>query len=448
MGVESDAGLPPAELAALAAGLLRGNDRGSMTAASPLLYPHMWSWDAAFVAVGLASLNVGRAVVELDTLLSAQWSTGMIPHIVYADGVDGYFPGPDRWGCPESAAATPRGRRTSGIIQPPVHAIAVQRIVERARAGGRSAQEAVQEFVEHRWTDLMRWHRWLAEVRDPEQCGRITVYHGWESGMDNSPRWDAAYAAVIPGEVPAYRRTDDRIVTGAGQRPSDREYERYLWLIEEMKSVRYDDARLPSVMSFAVQDAFFSAIFAVACEVLAGIGEDYRRSASDIGDLYAWADRFRAGVAGMADQKTGAARDFDLRARSWIATETVAQFAPLLCGGLPQHREEALFQVFDGARWCGHRDLRFALPPSTSPESKDFRPRQYWRGPVWPVINWLFSWVFARRGWPERSLILRTEGLRQAGDGTFAEYYEPFTGEPLGSMQQSWTAAAVLDWLA
>ena len=39
------------------------------------------------------------------------------------------------------------------------------------------------------------------------------------------------------------------------------------------------------------------------------------------------------------------------------------------------------------------------------------------------------------------------EGLRQASDGSFAEYYEPFTGEPLGSMQQSWTAAAVLDWL-
>ena len=38
-------------------------------------------------------------------------------------------------------------------------------------------------------------------------------------------------------------------------------------------------------------------------------------------------------------------------------------------------------------------------------------------------------------------------GLRQASDGRFAEYYEPFTGEPLGSMQQSWTAAAVLDWL-
>ena len=45
------------------------------------------------------------------------------------------------------------------------------------------------------------------------------------------------------------------------------------------------------------------------------------------------------------------------------------------------------------------------------------------------------------------ALMLRREGLRQVSDGTFAEYYEPFTGEPLGSMQQSWTAAAVLDWL-
>ena len=32
--------------------------------------------------------------------------------------------------------------------------------------------------------------------------------------------------------------------------------------------------------------------------------------------------------------------------------------------------------------------------------------------------------------------------------GEFAEYVEPFTGETLGSAQQSWTAAVTLDWLA
>ncbi len=442
-----DAGFTPTQLAARAAYLLRGNDLGDMTSAAPRLYPHMWSWDAAFVSMGLAVLSVERAVVELDTLLSAQWSNGMIPHIVFAEGVDGYFPGPQRWACRQLSAAAPRDRQTSGITQPPVHAIAVQRILERARNHGRSTRAVAEEFLDRRWNDLVRWHRWLAEARDPEQRGRITLYHGWESGMDNSPRWDSAYANVIAKAVPSYARADNHIITDPGQRPSDGEYDRYLWLLEEMKSVGYDDARLPEVMSFAVEDVFFSAVFAVACEVLAGVGEDYKRPNADVRDLYTWAARFRAGVVDTADERTGLAKDFDLRAGRWISTETVAGFAPLLCGGLSHEQERRLLKIFEGPRFCGHPDLRFALLPSTSPVSKDFRPREYWRGPVWPVLNWLFAWAFARRGWADRSATLRREGLRQAGDGTFAEYYEPFTGEPLGSMQQSWTAAAVLDWL-
>lgn len=442
-----DRGFTPTQLAARAAYLLRGNDLGTMTSAAPRLYPHQWSWDAAFVAVGLASLSVERAVVELDTLLSAQWSNGMIPHIVFASGVDGYFPGPDRWECPRLAAAAPPARQTSGITQPPVHAIAVQRILDRARARGRSTRAVAETFLDRRWNDLVRWHRWLAEARDPQHHGRVTIYHGWESGMDNSPRWDSAYANVIAGAVPAYRRADTAVITDPSQRPSDGEYDRYLWLIEEMKSARYDDAVLPATMSFAVEDVFVSAVFATACEVLAAIGEDHQRPHADVRDLYGWAEQFRSGVVDACDQRTGAARDYDLRARSWIVTETAAQFAPLLCGGLPHDRERALLKLLDGPRFCGHPDLRFALIPSTSPVAKAFRPREYWRGPVWPVLTWLFSWAFARRGWPERAHALRSEGLQQAADGSFAEYYEPFTGEALGSMQQSWTAAAVLDWL-
>lgn len=166
--------------------------------------------------------------------------------------------------------------------------------------------------------------------------------------MDNSPRWDSAYANVIPGVIPEYQREDNHIVTDASQRPSDTEYDRYLWLLEEMKSVRYEDDLLPKVMSFAVEDVFVSAIFAVACDVLANIGEDYKRPHADVRDLYSWAERFRTGVVETSDGRTGAARDFDVKSGKWIATETAAQFAPLLCGGLPHDRERALLRILEG----------------------------------------------------------------------------------------------------
>ena len=43
---------------------------------------------------------------------------------------------------------------------------------------------------------------------------------------------------------------------------------------------------------------------------------------------------------------------------------------------------------------------------------------------------------------------MRRDCLDQIAAGQFGEYFEPFTGEPLGSARQSWTAAVTLDWLA
>jgi len=107
---------------------LRLNDLGTMTTAAPNLYPHMWSWDAAFITIGLARVDIPRAITELQTLLAAQWSTGMIPHIVFSDNATDYFPGADRWGT-ASAPARPAGLQTSGICQPPVHAQGLGKVV-------------------------------------------------------------------------------------------------------------------------------------------------------------------------------------------------------------------------------------------------------------------------------------------------------------------------------
>jgi mannosylglycerate hydrolase MGH1-like protein len=70
------------DLGRAAVATLAGNWTGAATLPSRRQYPHQWSWDSAFVAVGLAEVDQERAQRELLGLLGAQWSTGRLPHIV------------------------------------------------------------------------------------------------------------------------------------------------------------------------------------------------------------------------------------------------------------------------------------------------------------------------------------------------------------------------------
>ncbi|SLK00197.1 glucosylglycerate hydrolase [Arthrobacter sp. P2b] len=431
------------ELRNAAIEVLRRNDLGTMTTAAPDLYPHMWSWDAAFVAIGLARVSVPRAITELRTLLDAQWSTGMIPHIVFSEDEKRYFPGFDRWGT-ATAKALPEGVKSSGICQPPVHVIALQHILDRGRENGGSDQAAAEEFLRESFDGWLAWHRWLATVRDPEGVGLVEIHHGWESGFDNSPRWDGPYAAIHPGELEPFTRRDVLHVADASERPDDAEYAKYLWLVQQMASVGFDDQAVQEIVDFRVRDVFFSGIMAASTEVLANLAAELGRP--EEAELRGLAERFRRGVASTVDPETGLARDYDVLAGEWISTETVSGFAPLVAGGdaalLSRQRE-----LLQGKDWMAFPGMRFALPPSTSPASAAFRPRTYWRGPVWPFLNLLLGWASDRDGQADLVKTLRSESLQQLADLTFAEYYEPFTAEPLGSLAQAWTAAAALEWL-
>jgi hypothetical protein len=436
-------------LAAEGAYILRANSTGTVTRPAPTLYPHQWSWDSAIIAAGLASVDLPRARLELSSLFAGQWRNGMVPHIVFDPAADGYIPGPGQWQCASASDDAPEGVATSGICQPPVHALAVARILTVAGRQGADALAETRAWVSALYPRLLAWHRFLARERFDPATGLMTVFHGWESGMDNSPRWDVPYSNVVPEPgLPVYTRRDTAHVSAAGQRPTDRDYDRYLWLVEEARRAGYDQARLAGASSFRAGDALFTAIFAAACDALAAIAPaaaDRREAA----ELRGYAARARAGVLGQADPATGLAADVDLRTGKPLRTETVAGFAPLIAGGIPPELRRRLTGLLLGPRWCGHRELRWPVPPSTSPCSAAFDPDCYWRGPVWPVITWLLTRALRRDGDGATADLLREAALDQlAGSpGAFAEYYHPFTGEPLGSMGQSWTAAAALDWL-
>jgi hypothetical protein len=426
-----------------AVAVLRANDLGGWTKPAPALYPHQWSWDSAFIAIGLVHVDPARAMRELETLFAAQWRDGRVPHIVFnpnADAVD-YFPDPGWWASQRFSPPAPAEIATSGLVQPPVHAIAAWHIAQ-------TAGEQVRERLGALYPKLAAWHRYLATRRDPDEQGLVRVYHPWES-MDNSPRFDAALGRVEVGELPAYRRRDTTLVVDASQRPSDAEYDRFLWLVELLKAVRYDDAEAQRTQPLLVGDVFFSAIFAAANHALSQLAA-WLGVEADRAELDNLALRYSVAVQAQWDASDELALDQDLRSGSPIHVQTYAGLSPLLVPRLDPTLRDKLVSTLFGPRFAGAPGFKFRVIPSASPGSPGFDPRSYWRGPVWPVMNWLFCWALRQQGEARRAEELRQSNLEllRAPTSRFAEYLEPYTGEPLGSVDQSWTAAVALDWLS
>jgi hypothetical protein len=429
-----------------AAEVLRRNDMGGWTRAAPELYPHQWSWDTGFIAVGLAHLDTDRAARELLTLFAYQWKTGKIPHIVFNPKAppESYFPGAEHWtSAGEFPDAPPAPPYTSALCQPPTHAIGALRVWEVAR--GKDREGVAREFVREIYPKLLRWHRYLATARDPEGSGLVTIYHPWESGTDNSPRWDRALQNVEVGDLPPYERQDLNHVDDPSERPTDAEYARYLWLVELIKRVRCDESAIYDSHPFLVKDVLFSAILVAANEALLEMAEVVGAPDNERVEISAWIERGRGGLEGSWSPDLGLCLDRDLRRDVPLPARTVAGFAPLVAGD--SGRLDSMLRTLDSPDFLGHPDLYRPLPPSTSPAEARFHPRSYWRGPVWPVLSWLLWRPLVRVGQKVRAETLRRGALDQLVEMGFAEYFEPFTGEPLGSDDQSWTAAVTLDWL-
>ena len=425
--------------------VLKKNDLGDWTRPAPRLYPHQWSWDSAFIAIGLAEVDSDRALREIETLFGAQWADGRVPHIVFNPQAHAYFPGPERWASAATSALAPRQPATSGLIQPPIHALAVQRILDVARSGKLAD---IQRRIATLYPKLVAWHRYLVTLRDPTASGLLVIYHPWESGTDNSPRWDSTLRRIEVGEVPAYERHDLKHVEDPTERPTRSEYDRYLWLVELLKRAGYDDAQIQRNYPFQVADVLMSAIFAAASHALAAVAAVLERPPHEIDELEAWSKRSSQAVMRAWDERLDLALDLDT-ATGPVRVETCAGLAPML---VPDVTPELLRQVVGrlrGQGFAGAQNLAYPVVPSTVPGSTGFQSRAYWRGPSWPVANWLFWWAMCRHSLRDEAHALRTANLAllDRPNAQFAEYFEPFTAEPLGSKQQSWTAAVTLDWL-
>ncbi|MEV7191243.1 hypothetical protein AB0N81_05465 [Streptomyces sp. NPDC093510] len=433
-----------------AAEVLWGNWTGTSTVPSRALYPHQWSWDSAFIAIGLRHLSPLRAQVELETLLAAQWGDGRVPHIVFNDAVPpgAYFPGPDFWrsttaGRPSGA---PGGVRTSGLVQPPVHALAAW-LVHRADPGLSRARS----FLARAHPRLTAWHHYLLSSRDAGGAGLAAVVHPWEQGMDNSPCWDGPLSRVEPAGPEAFRRAD--LAYGAPEdRPTDLDYGRYVRLAAEYRDRRYADGRAHG--AFSVEDPAFNALLIASEYALARIEHELTNTAEvltrDPDERRTRARKLTETlVARLWDPRRELFLCRDLRAPGpdgeLITERGVAGLVPLVLPALPPGIAAALVRTACGPHFGLGGPAR--LVPSYDLTGRAFDPRRYWRGPAWFNTNWLLEKGLRLHGEQARADGLRDALLDAAVTSGFAEYVDPYTARGSGARGFGWTAALALDLL-
>jgi hypothetical protein len=413
------------------------NWNGEYTQPGPHLYPHQWSWDSALIAIGYAHYHQDRAMQELSHLFESQWKNGLLPQIVFNARFGEYFPGIDFWHAERSPDA-PRDRKTSGVVQPPLHATAVLYVYRLAKD-----QIAAKKFLEHTFPKLKAWHEYLHQERDPEGEGLVYIRHPWESGMDNSPMWDSILERIQlrPEQIPQYRRADIHFVA-AGDRPLDAAYDRFAYLVKLFSDRDYDEARIREDCPFLVQDVLFNALLCQADRDLAEIARIVGENPSPLEER---AERTESAINGkLWDEQHGIYLDFDLASRQPIHVYVAPNFVPLYAGIPSEGQARRMVESLENTGF-GLSDESLTPVPSYDRYGFAFFPTRYWRGPVWANINWFLMRGLERYGYEVQAKRLRETIVSLCRNQGFYEYYDPTSGFGHGSDLFSWTAALFLD---
>jgi hypothetical protein len=371
----------PAEAATILRAAWRRDAAGGFCVPNPDTYPWQWLWDSCFHAIVWAHLRDDRAELELQTALSTQDAEGFVPHVRYGAGP---FPHRGLWG--RDAAST--------ITQPPMYGHAIAELRRR--------QIPVQDETVER---AQRGLAFLLRRRARTDGGLVEVCHPWESGCDDSPRWDD----TVPGGYGAERwfrqkgRLVESIERSAGGAPLHNP-------------------------DFPVGSVGFSALVAWNAVELADASGDTELRADAAALAAAVDDRWDPGLATWVDDGPTSGGSGAIR--------TLDGLLPLLL----HPRPEALASLVDpdahGAPF-GPRGLHRDEP--------SYRPDAYWRGSAWPQLSYLLWKAAAVAGADAVAASLAQSAIAAVLGNGFAEHWDPERGTGLGAVPQTWsTLAAVM----
>jgi glycogen debranching enzyme len=391
--------------------LLEANTRTAgvyrYTIPSPLAYVHQWHWDSCFHAIAWAAFDRERAKDELRSLVARQLPNGLLPHVTYWDPRAVSRFGGEHLEAPgwSTLVTTPR---SSALMQPPVVAQAVEEV-----AGGDEA------FVQELLPSVAAHYRHLANARDPDGDGLISIVSQFESGLDFSPVFDPTPGDPdpSPGRLRARARGSQVLNKLCGNRPE---------LVFRVNPHHWEDVLVNSV-------------YADGLASLARLGDDWAREAGrrTLGAL----------LERCYDEKRGLFLSLLGSGERRIEVKTVESLMPLLVEALPRDVADRLVENLSDPKlfWP-----RFPVPsvaldePSFTPDATVRGQRCIWRGPCAPSTNWLLWRGLRRHGYDDLAATLADRCRELADEGGFNEFYDPINGRPVGKAEFGWGTLPVV----
>ncbi len=234
-------------------------------------------------------------------------------------------------------------------------------------------------FLEGDYPALKSNHEWFKSQKDSDGDG-LYEWAGTDSGWDTSPRWDKGPVEAV---------------------------DLACWL--------YLDALLLSKMAEKLAKTADAIAWKEEADQLA---ELIRTKFYDAGD--------------------GLFYDLTVEGDQFVKIPTPVTYLPLFVGAATPEQAMAVVKHLSDPAVFG---TPFPMP-SVAASSPSYKPDNYWRGPVWIVLNALAVW-----GLEKYSLTTEAEALRKAtldlieGESTTWEYYDSQTGKGLGAPDFLWSAA-------
>jgi len=330
---------------------------------SVIHYLGAWQWDTFFHALAYRHLDPKLAEDQLRLVLDHQREDGMLPDAIHDEGVV------LKWKLPGIEGE-------SDVTKPPLIAWAALKLY---------ATSDNRDFLDELYEPMCRWINWWFDKNDDDHDGIVQYNHGFSSGLDDSPLWDAG----VPVESP----------------------ELNTYLVMQMDALS-EIAKILGLADDATQ---------------------WQTRASELAQKI---------IAHFWDEPAGvfwATRDHQP-----IRTLTPFNLYPLLTGRMPRAIVERLVAHLTDPKvfWSDYPIPTVAL------NDPKFDANQMWRGPTWVNINYLFVEGLVKCGYADLARELRDKTLAlMMRHNDIYEYYNPLTGNaPSHSASVfGWSSAVFLD---